>query len=188
MAFGSFAFLAIVFVGAGVAAAAFACSTGAAASAFVAFLVLSLLGRAQTFDDRKQHAEAIKNWDKALELSPEAEQPRARMKRAVSRVRAGQVDTALKEAEELSKIQNAAILYNAACVFALAADRRDEPGGSLSKEDCAKRAVALLQQAVAKGYKDVEHLKKDDDLKALREREDFKQLVAELEAAKARMQ
>jgi len=47
---------------------------------------------------------------------------------------------------------------------------------------CAKRAIALLRQAVAKGYQDAEHMKNDHDLKALRERDDFKKLVAELEA------
>ncbi len=41
--------------------------------------------------------------------------------------------------------------------------------------------MAWLKQAVAKGYKDIEHLKKDDDLKALRQREDFQKLLAELE-------
>jgi hypothetical protein len=76
--------------------------------------------------------------------------------------------------------------HDPACVFAQAADRRDEAGGSHSREDCAKCAVAPLQKAVAKGYKDVDHLKKDEDLKALREREDFKKLVAELEAANAK--
>jgi hypothetical protein len=59
-------------------------------------------------------------------------------------------------------------------------------GCLLSKEDCAKRAITLLQQAVAKGFKDADHMKKDDDLKALRERDDFKKLVMELEAAKAK--
>jgi hypothetical protein len=52
----------------------------------------------------------------------------------------------------------------------------------LSKEDCARRAVTLLQQAVAHGYKDAEHMKHDDDLKALRSRDDFKKLLADLEA------
>ena len=41
--------------------------------------------------------------------------------------------------------------------------------------------MALLKQAVAKGYKDAAHMKKDKDLDPLREREDFKQLLAELE-------
>ncbi len=43
------------------------------------------------------------------------------------------------------------------------------------------RAIELLRQAIGKGYKDIEHLKKDDDLKALRERDDFKKLLTELE-------
>jgi hypothetical protein len=46
----------------------------------------------------------------------------------------------------------------------------------------ADRAVALLRQAVAKGYKDVAHLKKDADLDGLRRRPDFQQLLADLEA------
>jgi hypothetical protein len=48
----------------------------------------------------------------------------------------------------------------------------------------ADQAMAMLRDAVAKGYKDIEHMKKDKDLDALREREDFKKVVAELEAAK----
>jgi serine/threonine protein kinase/tetratricopeptide (TPR) repeat protein len=143
-------------------------------------------GQAQALDDLKRHADAVLDWDKAVELSPETERPQFRMDRALSRVRAGQVDAALQEATDLAKIPDPRMLYNAACVFALAAGRKDEPSGSLSKEDCAKRAIALLQQAVAKGYKDVDHMKKDDDLKALRELDDFKKLVAELEAANAK--
>ena len=42
----------------------------------------------------------------------------------------------------------------------------------------------MLRDAVAKGYKDVEHLRTNKDLDPLREREDFKKVVAELEAAK----
>jgi serine/threonine protein kinase len=50
--------------------------------------------------------------------------------------------------------------------------------------DDADRAMAWLKQAVAAGYKDAAHLKKDDDLDSLRAREDFKKLVAELEQVK----
>ena len=50
------------------------------------------------------------------------------------------------------------------------------------KERYAARAVALLKQAVEKGYKDVAQLKKDADLDALRNRADFKALLNELEA------
>jgi tetratricopeptide (TPR) repeat protein len=43
-------------------------------------------------------------------------------------------------------------------------------------------AMRLLRDAVSKGYKDVAHMKKDTDLDPLRQREDFRKLVAELEA------
>jgi tetratricopeptide (TPR) repeat protein/tRNA A-37 threonylcarbamoyl transferase component Bud32 len=42
-------------------------------------------------------------------------------------------------------------------------------------------AMRLLRDAVSKGYKDVAHMKKDDDLAPLRSRQDFQKLVAELE-------
>jgi serine/threonine-protein kinase len=146
------------------------------------FLRNAYWNRALAYDDLKRHAEAAADWEKAIELSPESQRPRVRIDRAISRAKAGKADAAIKEAVELAENANALTLYNAAFVFALAADRRDEPGGSLSKEECAMRAVALLQQAVAKGWKNAAHMKKDDDLKALRERPDFKKLVAELEA------
>jgi hypothetical protein len=66
------------------------------------------------------------------------------------------------------------------------ANRRHERRGLPAKEVYTISAVALLQQAVAKGYNDAEHMKKDDDLKSLRERDDFKKLLAELEASKAK--
>jgi hypothetical protein len=103
------------------------------------------------------------------------------MRRAACRVRAGQVDAATREAEEVAKNANAVTLFNAACIFALAAGRSEEPAASLSKEECAKRAVALLRQAVAQGFNNVEHMKRDDDLTALRQRDDYKKLLAELQ-------
>jgi serine/threonine-protein kinase len=58
----------------------------------------------------------------------------------------------------------------------LAEDQRRELA-----QDYAGRAVDLLRQAVAKGFKDMEYLKKSSKLRALRGREDFKQLVRDLE-------
>jgi tetratricopeptide (TPR) repeat protein len=81
-------------------------------------------------------------------------------------------------------------LYNAACAYALCVTAVG-PGkttGQLSAEEkaarerCAARAVAVLREAVAKGYKDAAHMKQDGDLDALRDRDDFKKLLAELEA------
>jgi serine/threonine protein kinase/tetratricopeptide (TPR) repeat protein len=136
-------------------------------------------GRALVLDNLKRHAEAAKDWDRALELAPESERPAVRINRAASQARSGLVDAALKEAEELAKTADANTLYDAACIFALAAAGRE--GGSSVKEDRARRAVGLLRQAVARGYKDAEHMKKDDDLETLRQRDDFKKLLAELE-------
>jgi serine/threonine protein kinase/tetratricopeptide (TPR) repeat protein len=139
-------------------------------------------GRAVALDDLKRHAEAAKDWDKAVELSTDPQRTGIRINRAASRVRAGHVDAALQEAEELVKVADASTLYGAARVFALAAGRRDEAGGALSREQCARRAVALLRQIVARGWNDPEHrMKKSDDLNALRRRDDFKKLLAELE-------
>jgi serine/threonine protein kinase len=45
-----------------------------------------------------------------------------------------------------------------------------------------QRAVEQLREAVKSGFKDVAGLKQDEDLKRLRERDDFKKLLAELEA------
>jgi tetratricopeptide (TPR) repeat protein len=70
-------------------------------------------------------------------------------------------------------------LYNAACVQALFVP---SAAGPEQKEKYAARAVELLHQAVQKGYKNAAHLKKDTDLDALRSREDFKKLLADLEA------
>jgi hypothetical protein len=50
-----------------------------------------------------------------------------------------------------------------------------------SPKKCADEAMALLKQAVAKGYKNAAHMKQDKDLAPLCQRDDFKKLVAELE-------
>jgi serine/threonine protein kinase len=46
------------------------------------------------------------------------------------------------------------------------------------------RAVTLLRDAIARGYKNLKKLKKDDDFAALRMRADFQKLLTELEAEK----
>ena len=46
------------------------------------------------------------------------------------------------------------------------------------------RAMAWLKKAIAAGYNDAAHMKKDNDLAALRDREEFKKLLAELAAGK----
>jgi serine/threonine protein kinase/tetratricopeptide (TPR) repeat protein len=137
--------------------------------------------RARAFVEMKHYSRAAADFTKAVELAPAPERTLVCLRRVQNQVRTGQVEASLKEAEELARNANARELYDAACVFALAAERRKETDGSLSKEDCARRAVALLRRAVDRGYWDAKHMKEDEDLRALRERKDFKELLAEVE-------
>jgi hypothetical protein len=57
------------------------------------------------------------------------------------------------------------------------------PAGVKAFEAEADRAMAWMQQAVSTGYKKVAMLKKDEDLDALRDRADFRKLLADLETA-----
>jgi hypothetical protein len=103
-------------------------------------------------------------------------------------VRAGNHAKAVAEVNSLIAAEEAAAiaLYDFACVYALAsaavkdAKNPDADAPRLAGEYAA-RGVELLRQAVAKGYKDIDHLKKDDDLKALHEREDYKKLLESLD-------
>src|SRR5262249_2186323 len=49
------------------------------------------------------------------------------------------------------------------------------------RREYADQAVDALRQAVACGYRDVEQVKKDRDLDVLRDRDDFRNLLAGLE-------
>jgi tetratricopeptide (TPR) repeat protein len=78
--------------------------------------------------------------------------------------------------------------YKAACCRAVTADVQAKTLGAdadrLAKAD-ADKAMEWLQTAVQAGYKDAAHVKQDPDLDAIRERADFKKLLAELEATPA---
>jgi tetratricopeptide (TPR) repeat protein len=146
-------------------------------------------GRAQALDDLRRHREALADWDRALELSPPAERPAAQLARARSRLLAGKAAEAVADVEALARDRATPgfILYNAACVYALAAALPDGPG---RREGYAGRALALLRRAQGAGFfkdrRNVGHLKRDTDLEALRTRDEFQKLVAELEAAAAK--
>jgi serine/threonine protein kinase/tetratricopeptide (TPR) repeat protein len=70
------------------------------------------------------------------------------------------------------------VTYAIACVHALMIPKS---GDSRKQADLA---MDRLKRAVAAGYRDVDHMKKDTDLDALRNRDDFKKLLTELEAAR----
>jgi hypothetical protein len=107
-----------------------------------------------------------------------------RLQQAVSLAQSGELSRATAEAEDLVKTgpADAAFLYNTACVFSTSCGKCEDAAVA---ERYAIRAVALLRQAVARGWMEVAHMQNDPDLDSLRKREDFKTLIAELEAAKA---
>jgi serine/threonine protein kinase/gas vesicle protein len=146
------------------------------------FLCNSHFGRAAVYDRLHQYAEALQDWDRAVEISFPQEQPIVRGGRAVMRVKAGLVAEAVAEVAELLKLPgvSAPVLYDCGCVYALASGKSAD-----KKQEYADRAMQLLHQAVKGGWKDAAHMKKDTDLDSLRGREDFKQLLQELEKKSA---
>src|SRR5262249_14426993 len=91
------------------------------------YLRASYGSRALAYERLKKHAEAAKDWDKFIELSPEPEQPEYRASRVNSRLRAGQAVEAVPEAEELTKARkwSANQWYDFACVYAVASGQVD---------------------------------------------------------------
>jgi hypothetical protein len=145
----------------------------------------SYRNRAIALDRLHRHAEAAKDWCKAIELSGKAkgEQAGYRVARVNSRVKAGQVAEAVSEAAELTRAGewNAGQWYDLACVYAVASSKMAD-----RKQEYADRAMELLGKAVTAGWKDAPHMVRDTDLDALRDREDFKKLLTELQASKVK--
>jgi hypothetical protein len=134
--------------------------------------------RAEAYTRLRKFAEAVKDWDKVIELIPPEEQPGFRVRRAIARHHAGQSAEAVAEVAELAKHPSwpAGVWYDFACVYAVAS-------GKLTAKQTAyaDRAMELLHKAVQAGYNDAAHLKQDTDLDFIRGRDDFKKLVAALE-------
>ena len=82
-------------------------------------------------------------------------------------------------------------MYSAACIYAhgAAATGKDDelPPAERTKleENYAADALRLLRDAMAQGFRDIARVKQDADLNTLRTREDFQQLVRDLEAGVA---
>jgi hypothetical protein len=89
---------------------------------------------------------------------------------------------AVQAAEKLAGMaKQASEVYDAACAFALCVPLADK---EKAREELGVKAMALLRQAVAKGYTDAAHVKSNTDLDALRQRDDFQKLMAELEKSR----
>jgi tetratricopeptide (TPR) repeat protein len=154
----------------------------------------------KTADDAGRYDAAIARFDKAIAIlqdvlgkgygSARTSLLVAQIDRALAQ--AGRSNHAQATAEAETVVQrgelNSGLFYDLACVFSQssAAAERDvqlSPAErSRLKARYADRAMEFLQRAVAEGWQNPQALKKDHDMKPLRAREDFRKLLADLEA------
>jgi serine/threonine protein kinase len=138
--------------------------------------------RAVALRQLHQYAEAVQDLDRAIELSPKTDQMRFRLARATSRLQLGDVPKAIAEVVQLTKeVGDAHQWYSIACFYAIAAGELAGNG-----QEYADRAMELLQKAVQAGFRDLDLMAKDADLDPIREREDFKKLLKELQESLAK--
>jgi serine/threonine-protein kinase len=154
--------------------------------------------RAQTYEALHRYSDAVKEWDRAVELDIDPNPWVRRAFRAMALARAAEHARASAEVAILAG--DAAVsadgLYSLACTSALCisaaqADKRLAPA---RREDLARghasQAIALLRRLQAQGwFRDAEHakaLREDTDLDSLRHRDDFRQLLSEIETGKQR--
>jgi tetratricopeptide (TPR) repeat protein len=149
--------------------------------------------RAETYEALGRLPDAIKDWDRVVELSAPADRWMNRKFRAVALARAGEHARATDEAKALAELPEVSAdgLYDLACACALsmAPARSDARVPAAEREPLAEhyagQAMSLLRKLKDKGYfKDPSHretLKSDDDLRPLREREDYRELLREVE-------
>jgi tetratricopeptide (TPR) repeat protein len=142
------------------------------------FLCNTLVTRAEALGKLRRYPEALQDWDRALALEEGPRRTMFRLGRAGTLARAGKHAEASAEADALAGGKDASprLLYDAACVYALASAAADASLG----ERYAARAVELLGRAIDRGYKDAKHLQKDSDLDRLRPRPDFQKLLRRL--------
>jgi tetratricopeptide (TPR) repeat protein len=116
---------------------------------------------------------------KTVQQQPEAQRRVLLVAVNKAHVQRKEHDKAVAAADLLAEMaQTAGVSYDAARAFALCASVADSDE---TKEKDALRAVELFRQAVDRGFKNVKLLKTDPTLNALRQRDDFRRLLRELE-------
>ncbi|MFO0807731.1 MAG: protein kinase [Gemmataceae bacterium] len=119
------------------------------------------------------------------------ERPIDRLFRAGELVKRGDIAAAVKTADDVlaGAGSDAGVLYNVACVYSLAAGAVKDDAKARGRY--ADQAVETLKRAAAAGLTDLrfegdrnahEQVKQDTDFDPIRERADFKQLLADLAA------
>ena len=143
--------------------------------------------RAQAHENLKHWQDAINDWDRVIAVDSGFSKQVWHVNRAILLGRAGEFKQAAKEAEILVQDPDLTdeIRYALLCVYGLAL--KSDPK-SIAGDHYVGRALAMFQKLKANGYfrKPAEAglLSTDDDLSALRERSEFRQLLKEVEAKK----
>jgi tetratricopeptide (TPR) repeat protein len=135
-------------------------------------------GQARALCQLGRYADALRAWDRALAFPEGPDLDLCRIDRAVTRVRAGQYELAIKEAEAILAREDISplIAYETACVYALTSGLSGLD--ARQREAYALRAVQILGKVLDKGTFTRKHLLADKDLDALRDRADFQHLLA----------
>ncbi len=140
--------------------------------------VKSLLGaysrRARVKIKLGQNAEALSDWDLAIELGTKDQVSSLKISRAIARLRIDETENAFAEMAEIEAARNwnMGTYYGAACFYAIASEKVPD-----RQQDFSDRAVAYLAKSIANGFRDGSHLNIDPDLDPIRQREDFKKLL-----------
>ena len=120
-------------------------------------------------------------YRKKHERKVESNSPNDRYSRAMSLATSDQLDLvaeAIAELADLTKLSDWTSVqwYNFACIYCIASGKIAD-----KKQEYSDRAMELLQKAVKGGFNKAAHMKQDTDLDPLRNREDFKKLIAGME-------
>ena len=142
------------------------------------YLRNSHMGRAGVLDRLEKFADAERDWARAIVPTDPAKRNWLFARHAKSLFKAGKTAEAIATVAELAENPNWEFgqWYDFACIYSVASGKI-----ASRKQEYADRALELLRKAVKAGYKDAAHMKKDTDLDPLRERDDCKKLLSELE-------
>jgi serine/threonine protein kinase len=132
-------------------------------------------GLALALDKTGQGSDALREWDRSLEVADNRLQTALRLGRAGTLARLGDSQKARAIVDGLTQATGLEpdVLYEFARVWALIGANSPPPDG----EQGLVRAVAALQTAFTRGYSEFERVLTDPDLVSLRGRDDFAALL-----------
>jgi tetratricopeptide (TPR) repeat protein len=138
--------------------------------------------RALVYIDKGEYDHAIVDCTKAVEIDPGHAD--AYFNRGLSHYRKGDQDQAIADYTRATELREgyAAAYYNLACSHSLRAAAHDgSPAGTKARSTDINEALRFLEEAIRSGFSDVEHLRQDSDLDAVRSDPRYREIVSRLE-------